>query len=91
METTVLAIIEQKSRRMDAYIPHDVAQFIAENAQGNVREVEGSQQDHWICQAPTRSNHLKSCEKELQHIFQEKTVNLSLQKTSSVVLVAPII
>ena len=39
---TVLAIIDQKSRRMDAYIPHDVAQFIAENAQGNVREVEGS-------------------------------------------------
>ena len=70
---TVLAIIEQKSRRMDAYIPHDVAQFIAENAQGNVREVEGSL-NKIIGFAKLRHARitLNLAKRELQHIFQEK-------------------
>lgn len=71
---TVLAIIEQKSRRMDTYIPHDVAQFIAENAQGNVREVEGSL-NKIIGFAKLRKTRitLNLAKRELQHIFQEKT------------------
>lgn len=71
---TVLAIIEQKSRRMDAYIPNDVAQFIAENAQGNVREVEGSL-NKIIGFAKLRNARitLNLAKRELQHIFQEKT------------------
>ena len=70
---TVLAIIEQKSRRMDTYIPHDVAQFIAENAQGNVREVEGSL-NKIIGFAKLRKTRitLNLAKRELQHIFQEK-------------------
>ena len=71
---TVLAIIEQKSRQMDAYIPNDVAQFIAENAQGNVREVEGSL-NKIIGFAKLRKTRitLNLAKRELQHIFQEKT------------------
>ena len=70
---TVLAIIEQKSRRMDAYIPPDVAQFIAENAQGNVREVEGSL-NKIIGFAKLRHTRitLNLARRELQHIFNEK-------------------
>ena len=71
---TVLAIIEQKSRRMDAYIPNDVAQFIAENAQGNVREVEGSL-NKIIGFAKLRHTRitLHLAKRELKHIFREKS------------------
>ncbi len=37
-----LKIIQQKAESMGAYIPNSLSQYVAEHAQGNVREVEGS-------------------------------------------------
>jgi len=70
---TVLAIIQQKSEAMGAYLPNDVAQYIAEHAQGNVREVEGSL-NKLIGHANLRKERisLDLAKRELRHIFQEK-------------------
>ena len=70
---TVLAIIQQKAERMGAYIPNDVSQYVAEHAQGNVREVEGSL-NKLVGYAKLRKVRisLELAKRELRHIFQEK-------------------
>lgn len=71
---TVLAIIQQKSENMGAYIPNDVAQYVAEHAQGNVREVEGSL-NKLVGYAKLRKVRisLELAKRELRHLFQEKS------------------
>ncbi len=70
---TVLAIIAQKAEEMEAYIPTDVAQYIAEHAQGNVREVEGCL-NKLVGYAKLRKERisLALAQRELHHMFQEK-------------------
>ncbi len=70
---TLQAIIAKKSSNINIHIPSDVSHYIATNAQGNVREVEGAL-NRLIGHAKLRHEriNLTLAQRELGSLFQDR-------------------
>lgn len=76
---TRVAILRRKAANEAFELPHSVAQFIAESVVSNVRELEGAlTRLHAVGSLQDVPLSLELARSALKHLFQPKTVNLSI-------------
>lgn len=83
---TRLAILKGKSFNDNFYLPHDVAEYIAQNFSSNVRELEGAlTRLHALSSLQGRIISMESAQATLSALFQPKSVNISVEDIKKVV------